>query len=449
MIPNWVKFNEMKYGNSESALDFIDRTEILNIWAEVATYGPEAYHDKWVVGPSGAGAFGHVANKPGIYFTPFENDGRFKISKMQVYFAITNPGIKVSQITTQEVGNRTYKSFGPLSKYNFYDDLVEANERTLDYLKIDEKNCEITIVVGKNLSEVFDERSIYFLIEYDCIESYLKMIEKEYQKKGPFFSARRVYNPIKDKNIDSPIAKNIKRMHDDEEEAEAATDVWRSLYTYGLEYDHDVKKAKKLNFYNLCNNHHIESRKVFFMMCLAKDYKNIDYLRDFDTHYFEYSDSTRDELAFDIMMPMFKACMQSEILWEVPEEELAILFLTFVPKLLLERLETPITPSFLISLFDVSFHSLLATLILYNRKESMTFLVNEIKKAKKLSKDEKRELKDLVEDARLYSARIKSKFDGDKYTRSYLKIRGFTEVPDFDFFKEKARELSEFADSVK
>jgi hypothetical protein len=241
-----------------------------------------------------------------------------------------NKGKHIMSYSGQTGGENT--PLDVLKNHSCYNDLMDAHNHTISTL--DNPPFEVFMMKGSRdpwSSGTRNEKTIYVEIHYKLVEQFLQAAEVEINRHAHLLRPSKYLDQIKDFTLDDhPVVKKLKKMKSRDDIQDSFKDIYRDLLNYGFEFQHIIDKAKKLDF-DECIKSGCQSPELFFVMCITGKYDSVDYLNDFSPSYFFYSGSSiESNLGYEILLPMFKKCMQGELLWvegDREERKLAVLFL--------------------------------------------------------------------------------------------------------------------------
>jgi len=336
-----------------------------------------------------------------------------------------------------------------LKNHSCYNDLMNCHNHTLSAL--DNPPFEVFMMRGSRdpwSSGTRNENTIYVEIHYKLLNQFLQAADFEINRHPGLLRPSKYLDQVKDFKVDDhPVVKKLKKMQSIDNIQSKFKDIYRDLLNYGFQFKHDIDKAKELDLHE-CIRAGCHSPEIFFVMCMTGNYDDVDYLDDFSPRYFFYSGSSPESnLGYELLLPMFKRCLKSELLWvegEREEKELAVLFLIMNHKLLSSHMEDGDSRERWIDILSESFNDVAENLIALNRKESFEWLVNLIK-SEEADEDSIKAVKEFIEDFNTHLPRIKRDFKGRDKWHAPLTAKGkFKEVPDFEFFESKINELKDY-----
>lgn len=394
-----------------------------------------------------------------------DRDRGYKIPELYVCFLLHDKeSIEYDNIKELKSGKPTHIMSGGnygcveqpleiLKGHSCYDELKNANSMTLSSLNID--SYKFLIMKASNdpwTSHTNSDKAFYCEIHYELTEAFLKSVIDRLKYGDHNNDSGRYYDLVKNKEDlkEDPIVNALKGSVDRRKIYDGFREIYIELLSYGFKSEHIIDKARELDL-DKCTKAGCSSREIFFVMCMTGEYGEMDYLGDFSPGYFFYAASQPDiNLGYDLLLPAFKHCMGTELLWvesEDDKDDLLLLFLLMEPKLLKTHVEDENGESRdkWIEMLRDSFNNVAENLIALNRKESLNWLVKLIKE-KDVDVDSKEAVKKFIGDYDLHLRRIKADFSGKVKWHEVTPVQKgkFKEAPDFGFFEQKINELREY-----
>jgi len=424
--------------------NFIDQ-HIPDIWLEMDDYLYPDFNKGNVqikIKQFDEGSYGSRENIPTLFvnFLLSDNEG---IDMDDV--RKNNKGKHIMSYSGQTGGENT--PLDVLKNHSCYNDLIDAHNHTLSTLS--NPPFDVFMMKGSRdpwSSNTNNEKTIYVEIQYKLVEQFLQAAEVEINRHAHLLRPSK--DQIKEFPLDDhPVVKKLKKMQNIDNIKDNFKEIYRDLLNYGFQYKHVIDKAKELDFEE-CIRAGCHSPEIFFVMCMTGKYDSVDYLDDFSPSYFFYTGSNPESnLGYEVLLPMFKRCIKSELLWvegDSEERELAVLFLIMNQTLLRSHMENGDSRDRWMEILKHSFNGVAENLLALNRKEAFEWLVSLIK-SEEPDEESIKSVKNLLDDFEVHLPRIRRDFKGRDRWHAPLTSKGkFKEVPDFEFFESKINELKEY-----
>jgi len=282
------------------------------------------------------------------------------------------------------------------------------------------------------------KNTFYIEIHYELIEQYLQCVYERVQRSDPYSDSIDYYKLIKDREDikDHKVVKMLKQLYDNYYIKKKFNDVWRDLLSYGFKYDHVIKKAREIDISEAIMAG-VQESEAFFMMGILGDYEPINNFTQSILGYFNFSESSSNNLGYDLLNPFFEFCLkQTEWFWDESDKKMAPLYLVFNKKYLSLLESDAESRNFWINHLGDPFSRLSVNLIALNRKESTEWLVQLLKSVDTPSENDIKSIKEFIRSLELYKSRVKSKIG--------LSTGLFKELPDYEFFESKIEELKDY-----
>ena len=444
-----------------SALDYINKDKLHECWKDVQKHvldlGQKGNRFKKVL----TDPIWTNANFSGYYFVMYQNerDKCYDIGNVCVIFSIKN----VNNLIIDPDGVNKPNSLNAIRTHPAYHDIVEAHEKMLTMMNLINE-FRVNVFVGSALPTTKNE--IYIQISYCGIENYIKFIDDQLsdpKSRTKYFSPHRLYEPIR-KLVDSgrfTLSKNrfdlapINRLrtlmdenpsvrfknrpiNKDEISRQFSTAI-RLLIENGFKFKHIINDARKIDTLQAFKAG-ADRYPLFYLIAMTGLFKDID-LVSIDARMFLYNEAfPYFSLGSDILSPLFRYCLENtDILFELPEGTLAILYLIYNRKLLGTHLRKGNEISQWIDSITLNNKLLAQGLIINNKKAEARWVIDLLKGAPSKQSESAREaLKQFRNDISSSLTLLKSRFE-----HSSLVEKGkFHEMPDFNYFRSLVIDLN-------